>query len=164
MKTKTVCLFLLLSFLKLNAQVLHRQMLSVQGTSVVMPSGMVITQTVGQTSVIGGVTGRFIGGQGFQQSVLKAKASSTIGVPALTNLSVFPNPFSTSLSVVVPLSLEGTVLPVQIIDMSGRLLYANSHLVHNQTITLELGTLPRTMYLLSIHNKTINYSTKIIKQ
>lgn len=161
---RTVYLFLFISFSKLNAQVLHHQMLSAQGATVVLSSGMVITQTVGQTSVIGGLTGRFIGGQGFQQSVLKAKASSTIGVSALTNLSVFPNPFSTSLSVVVPLSLDGTVLPVQIFDMRGRLLYTNSHLVHNQEITLELGTLPSAMYLLSIHTKTINYSTKIIKQ
>ena len=156
-----ICLFL---FQKIDAQVLHHQMLSAQGASVVLSSGMVITQTVGQSSVIGVYSGQFIGGQGFQQSTLKSKISSSVNVPVLTNLSVYPNPFSTSVSVVVPVVFEGVFLPVNLFDMRGRLLYAGTHQVHNQAITLELGNLPNAIYLLSIHTQTIKYNTKIIKQ
>jgi hypothetical protein len=160
---KTMYFFILLSFLRLDAQVLHHQMLSVQGASVVLSSGMVITQTVGQSSIIGGLLGGYAGGQGFQQQ-FSAKASSSINVPAITNLNVYPNPFYTSLTVVVPASLDGAVLPVNLFDLRGRLLYTRNHLVENQAITLELSTLPNAIYLLTIHTKTINYSTKIIKQ
>ncbi|WP_310594084.1 T9SS type A sorting domain-containing protein [Flavobacterium sp.] len=152
------------SILKIDAQALHHQMLSAQGASVVMPSGMVITQTIGQSTVIGVLTGGYIGGQGFQQQALVAKTSNSISNPVTTNLSVFPNPFSTSITVVVPTSFKDSILPVQLFDMQGRLIYAGNCQVQSHVITLELGTLPNAMYLLSIHTKTINYSTKIIKQ
>ena len=84
-------LFLFFGF-SIYGQQLHHQMLSSQGSSNLLSTGIRINQTIGQQSVIGNYAfSKSVVGQGFQQSSI-AKSGASFVPDAITTLT-YPNPF-----------------------------------------------------------------------
>ena len=65
-------------------QDLHHQMLSSQGKSTILRNGMLVSQTIGQQSVIGNHTNEVTVGQGFQQSHWAKYVKSNTSVKSAT--------------------------------------------------------------------------------
>jgi hypothetical protein len=82
---------LLLFSFNFFAQDLHHQMISSQGTSKTISSGLIVKQTIGQQTVSGNIKGDIIVQQGFQQSYWEDRIiesnSSQIIVSAYPNLN-----------------------------------------------------------------------------
>ena len=93
----TLILTLTLSLFFWNASAqLHHQMLSSQGSTSVTSSGVIVTQTIGQQSVIGNYDNQYFKiGQGFQQAK-QANWSRIILEQTIPEfeVSIYPNPFN----------------------------------------------------------------------
>ena len=71
MYKKLLTALLILNFVNASAQ-LHHQMLSSQGNTSISQKGVVVTQTIGQQSVVGNYSSLgFTFGQGYQQWMIR---------------------------------------------------------------------------------------------
>ena len=87
---KAFYILLLLATTTVSAQ-LHHQMLSSQGSTSKTNSGVMVTQTIGQQSVVGNYSNRgFDIGQGFQQSNWARIIIQ--GTSPEFEVSIYPNP------------------------------------------------------------------------
>lgn len=88
---KPILTFVLI-FLAFNGfcQSIHHQMISSQGESSVVSSGLIVKQTIGQLSITGSFSGSLVVQQGFQQSYWDNHLNSSN--PILVSIS--PNPFT----------------------------------------------------------------------
>lgn len=159
---KKLLLFIfILSMTDIEAQVLHHQMLSSQGTSVQLENGMRITQTIGQLSINGNLFNNYLRGtQGFQQAIINAFNSVGSDIKKLT---AYPNPFLNSITIMFPISEKESNVSVVLYDLQGRLVYEQPHSITNQTIKINFETLPSSTYILFVFNDKIKYSLPIIK-
>lgn len=147
----------------LDAQILHHQMLSSQGATVHLDNGFIITQTVGQIGVLGAFSDNsFKGIQGFQQ-LSKVKYELVLDLKLNPNIRVYPNPFYSTFNVIVPDIKIGDSVLVNVFDLEGRILYSKEEVVLDETIRIDLGSLPVSNYLLNILYKNQKFNTKIIK-
>ncbi len=153
--------FLILICFAGHSQEIARQTLSNQGTTKVLETGQVISQTVGQSSVIGSFYDSK-GVQGFQQPIYSKRSE----LPAsLTNkLVVYPNPFVEILKVNVPDVINNTPFQIQVIDVSGRIVYLQNQLLDKSTLSMNLKDLPSANYILLISARGLKFSANIIKQ
>ena len=148
-------------FLRINAQKIARQVLSSQGASIQLETGQVITQTIGQNGIIGSFNGNK-GIQGFQQPL-------TSKLPVLTEelkskLVVYPNPFTDIVKINVPDVADQTNFLIQIFDSSGgRLLYSQNIVLENVTLSVDLGQLFPSAYILKGSSDKIKFSSIIFK-
>ncbi|WP_417940858.1 T9SS type A sorting domain-containing protein [Flavobacterium sp. RS13.1] len=153
-------LFLLLS-VPFYGQVLHHQMLSSQGTTKKIADGYIISQTIGQQSVIGNSNKDPVVTQGFQQSLW----SSYIATNQKTEITVltYPNPFSDLINFEFsqPTNEETSIY---IFDVSGRLIHKQKEMLKNSVLTIQLSKLPQSEYLVKIQSISMTYYTKIIKK
>jgi hypothetical protein len=81
-------------------------------------------------------------------------------------LSIKPNPFRTSITITVPLSLNGTALEINIVDMNGRVVYKRIKAAVDGQLTLnELDRLEEAPYFIKISNRDngIIVTRKLIK-
>lgn len=161
---KIIYLLSCIAFISSKAQVIHHQMISAQGTSAKLEDGMVITQTVGQSSVIGSFNNSYIkGSQGFQQ-VIMTKVFDNTNLLTPTIIKVYPIPFKSYININFSSVLEDEEITATIHDLLGKLVYSKVHRIQNQNIELLLETFPNATYLLTIYNSRLKYSAKIIKQ
>lgn len=156
---KTVLLFFI--GLSVYGQQLHHQMVSSQGASNTLSSGVKVNQTVGQQSVIGNYNvSTTVVSQGFQKNLL---AKSDVFVLAdKINTIVYPNPFVDHIQFQFSKSLNGLV-SITIFDLLGRLVYKEQKEVINNTINLDNLQFPENEYLVKLSGTNFNYSTQIIK-
>ena len=159
-------LFIIYIFLfftpQIYAQELHHQMLSAQGTSTELQSGFYVSQTIGQQGNVGNsTTNDFSIIQGFQQSAW-AKLIQSSTLPKLRTISVYPNAFTEIVNIEFSAGLQGEV-QVLVFNLSGQLVANRKTSITNNLVTLELGFLPRGMYLVRLTGSNLNYYTKIIK-
>lgn len=159
---KYILLFMIINCTSFNAQVLHHQMLSSQGTTSRLESGMVITQTVGQVGALGSFNDYYRGIQGFQQLAI-VRYAIIVDNELHLKIQVFPNPFNTTFNVIIPNSNTGDTVLVSIFDLMGRLVYNKLGVVQNEEITVDVGHLPVANYQLYILYKDKKYNAKIIK-
>jgi hypothetical protein len=94
----TILLFLLVSTINTVSAQLHHQMISSQGSTSKTASGVIATQTIGQTSVTGTYDNlSFKIGQGYQQAfwgrIINEQNSPDFEV------SVYPNPFESDFAI-----------------------------------------------------------------
>ena len=156
---KTVLLFFI--GLSVYGQQLHHQMVSSQGTSNTLSSGVKVNQTVGQQSVIGNYNfSTAVVSQGFQKNLL-AK-SDVLVLADKINTIVYPNPFVDHIQFQFSKSLNGLV-SITIFDLLGRLVYKEQKEVINNTINLDNLQFPENEYLVKLSGTNFNYSTQIIK-
>lgn len=142
---------------------LHHQMISSQGSTVSTTSGTVVTQTIGQQSVIGNKTifsNSFIVGQGYQQAVWKALVQSSDNTFAI---GIYPNPFEDNIHLSVQGNLTGNC-HFQIFDILGRLVRDFTIVEKAINQPIDLSDLESATYLVKVSNKNKNYFTKLIRQ
>jgi len=158
---KYLLMFFSISF---YGQVLHHQMISSQGQTVIMPDGIVIKQTIGQQSLIGNSSNKYVVMQGFQQSLwAKYIASSKIdeieGIKTIT----YPNPFIERVNFQFSKPITD-VITFYVFDILGRLIIQQKKESNNTILTIDLSFLPNAEYLVRLQTPNLNYYTKIIKQ
>jgi hypothetical protein len=158
---KYLLMFFSISF---YGQVLHHQMLSSQGASHELSSGVIINQTIGQQSLIGNSSTDFVVMQGFQQSLWGKYIASTrteglFGIKTTT----YPNPFTETVNFQFSESVTDAVT-ISVFDIVGRLVYQQDKTPLNNILTINLAMLPSTKYLVRLKTLKLNYYTQIIKK
>lgn len=157
-------LFLLFS-ITFQGQVLHHQMLSSQGTSTKTANGLIISQTVGQQSLTGTSGNKeYVVMQGFQQSLWgKYIASNHIDAIEGVKTTTYPNPFIETVNFQFSKPVDD-VISISVFDIMGRTVYEQKKKATNDVLSIDLGLLPTSEYLIRLSTTTFNYYTKIIKQ
>lgn len=141
-----------------HAQAVFQTFSSVGG-SVVTTSGLRVSQSVGQASVIGTVTQAR---HSVKQGLLNP-FSAEIKTPAevvATSLEVFPNPFNEALH--FKASASGQFL-ISIFDASGRVVYKQETQLEPFIYTLPLSHLPSGSYLIQLQSQELSLFFKRIK-
>ncbi len=153
---------LLLMFTSVNAQNLHRQMLSAQGNSVLLNNGIFISQTVGQQSVIGNTTKNgYTTGQGYQQIVWGKYINSNITSNITT--TTYPNPFIQSVNFQFSKPIKETI-SIALFDVLGRLIYQQEKKAIDNLLTIDLESIPSSNYLVKLSATNYTYYTQILKK
>ena len=139
---------------------LHHQMISSQGSTSKTASGVIATQTIGQTSVTGTYDNlSFKIGQGYQQAfwgrIINEQNSPDFEV------SVYPNPFENDFN--IRYNGEG-LMSVSIYDVAGKLIYNKDHLFTTPQKTISVDGISSGVYLVRLQTNKLNYFTKLIKQ
>lgn len=154
-------LILLLAF-NINAQKLHRQMLSVQGGSSKTTAGTIVKQSVGQQSVIGNSQkNKVTVSQGFQKSNSKVAGETKI-IKNQMITTVFPNPMIDKLNFKFSSPITGKV-KVLIFDLLGRTVFQEEKFASENTLTIDNIYLPSGNYIVKLNATNYEYSTKILK-
>ncbi|KQB41913.1 hypothetical protein RCH33_1250 [Flavobacterium daejeonense] len=151
---------LLLFSIPFYGQFLHHQMLSSQGKTTEIANKVIVSQTIGQQSIVGNSTNGVVVMQGFQQSLW----NSYIAQNDKTTITAqtYPNPFSDIVNFQFSEALSGELL-IYVFDVSGRLVFKNSQNIEASVFSIDLSKLTRSEYLVQLKNKRITYYTKIIK-
>lgn len=154
--------FLLIFFtVTFYGQTLHHQMLSSQGVSKKMPNGMVVTQTIGQQSLIGTSSNQYVVMQGFQQSFWGKYIASNLSNDIKT--TTYPNPFIETVRFEFSKPIVG-LINVNVFDLGGHLIFEQKIKPDNTILTIRLPSLPTAEYLVRLNADNFSYYTKIIKQ
>ena len=154
---------LLLFFIgfSLYGQQVHHQMLSSQGSSNVLPSGTLVSQTIGQQSVIGNYkVSNSIIGQGFQQSLITKSVTTSLSNGITT--TTYPNPFVDQIHFQFSKPING-LITISIYDVLGRLVYKDQKEANQSILTLDDLHFSQNEYLVKLSAPNYNYSTQIIQ-
>lgn len=158
--------YLLLIFLPqiFLAQELHHQMISSQGNTHQLSSGMIVRATVGQSVTGNSVQKDYVVQQGFQQSYwARYLSQSEQNVKNTITVTTFPNPFVDFINFRFSAAVSSEV-DVSIFDVAGRrVVFRKAKLINNQ-ISIDLIRLPRAEYLARLSSGRFEYYVKIIKQ
>jgi len=157
-------LFLLFS-ITFQGQILHHQMISSQGASIKVVDGLMISQTIGQQSITGSSSNKdYVVIQGFQQS-LWAKYIATNKTDSLEQIIIitYPNPFIETVNFQFSKSITDFV-SISVFDILGRLVYEHKVKAENSILSIDLGRLRSSEYIVRLNTINFNYYTKIIKQ
>ena len=144
------------------SQELVREMISSQGTSVLLESGYFVSQTIGQQSNIGISYGENKIIQGFQQPYWNNLISNSEVIDSI-EINHYPNPVITNLNFNLTNYNDGET-NVMVFDFSGRLLMERSLSIKSGTAQLNLSSIPSGSYLVYLRNNKLKYFTKIIKK
>ena len=143
------------------SQDLHHQMLSSQGKSTVLSNGMMVSQTIGQQSVIGNHTNGVTVGQGFQQSHWAKYVSSNVTNQITT--TTYPNPFVTTVNFQFSQPISETI-EISLFDVRGRLLFQDKKRDTDSVLTVELPQLASSNYLIRLTATNYTYYSQILKK
>jgi hypothetical protein len=156
-----VKLIFLLSNCVLYGQLLHHQMISVQGKSTKLNSELIVSQTIGQQSVIGTSSNHTIVQQGFQQSFWPTLIAAS---PLANSMQVvaYPNPFVSAINFQFSNFVDEKIT-VLIFDIQGRLLLNKEKKIANGLLTIDLSTLPNAEYLVRLSTSNTIHHCRIIK-
>ena len=143
------------------SQDLHHQMLSSQGKSKVLSNGMMVSQTIGQQSVIGNHTNGVTVGQGFQQSHWAKYVSSNVANQITT--TAYPNPFVTTVNFQFSQPISETI-EIALFDVRGRLLFQDKKRATDSVLTVELPQLASSNYLIRLTATNYTYYSQILKK
>ena len=156
---KTFYILLLFASTTVSAQ-LHHQMLSSQGSTSKTNSGVMVTQTIGQQSVVGNYSNRgFDIGQGFQQSNWARIIIE--GTSPEFEVSIYPNPFSGIVKIQHNYERD---ININIYSPAGRLVYKNLLTATNPNQSVNLEALSSGVYLVHLYCDQLTYFTKLIKE
>ena len=143
------------------SQDLHHQMLSSQGKSKVLSNGMMVSQTIGQQSVIGNHTNGVTVGQGFQQSHWAKYENSNVANQITT--TAYPNPFVTTVNFQFSQPISETI-EIALFDVRGRLLFQDKKRATDSVLTVELPQLASSNYLIRLTATNYTYYSQILKK
>lgn len=140
----------------------HHQALSSQGLGVKLSNGMYVSQTIGQQHVIGNYEKKgHTYGQGYQQGYRKKPVKRNV-FPTITTLN-YPNPFTDKIHFQFSKSIED-IITVRISDVQGKIVFQQEKKAYNNILTIELGYLPTSNYIVQLSAFNFIYSAKILKQ
>lgn len=139
---------------------LHHQMLSSQGSTSKTDNGIIVTQTVGQQSVIGNYDNEYLKiGQGFQQAnwtrIIIEQTSPEL------EITIYPNPFDGIINIKHNSEQD---FSMNIFDPSGKLVYKKQINVTGPNQRINLEQLPSGVYLIYLQSNNLKYFTKLIKK
>jgi hypothetical protein len=159
---KVALLFILTGWFTVlsQAQVIHHQMTSSQGSIVQVSNKLKVQQTIGQQSVTGNYLGStFSVGQGFQQGkISKSKGPSALNIQIMT----FPNPFTSKINFQFSASIDG-LIKVSIYDITGRVVMNSEKELLNNVLSVDNLNFPDGQYIVKLSAKNFNYTTNLIK-
>ena len=161
-KYQSKILFFLLIFpFLLVSQELHHEIISSQGKSVELDSGIYVTQTIGQHSIASYSIDNLTVQQGYQQSFW----SSLINTNEEFSLDInfYPNPTIDIVNFNFS-NLESSELNVLVFDYAGRVLITTKINIEDYKTKVDLSSLPSGSYLIYLNTNKFNYHTKIIKK
>jgi hypothetical protein len=158
----TLLLFLLLAF-NVFGQPLHHQMLSAQGTSVALPNGAYVSQTIGQQSVTGNYTQKgYTYGQGYQQRLWGNYIKSN-PINATITTTTYPNPFVETIHFQFSQPIK-EVITITVFDIRGRLVFQQEKRANERLLTVDLPQLASENYLVRLAAPNYTYYTQILKK
>ena len=136
------------------------QMLSSMGSTSETYSGTIVTQTIGQTSSIGFYTNSTSTvKQGYQTPFFKTLKSYSNN--KIEFVSIFPNPFTSYISINYKIDER---LNFKLFDVNGKLIYNDDLIFNSNRKEINLSTLSRGFYFVTIKSKNSTFNTKLIKQ
>ena len=140
---------------------LHHQMISSQGTTTINDQGVVVTQTIGQQSVVGNsqVSGLAFG-QGFQQSIWTRLINSN---DQNFMAEYYPNPFFDQVTFRFT-NMSDEIITIDIFDVAGKQVFSKRKNVVEDKLILQLGNLSGGSYLVRLYNEKKIFYTKLIKK
>ena len=139
---------------------LHHQMLSSQGGLNTTQNGIIVSQTIGQTSVTGNYSNRNLKlGQGFQQPPMGRLLIK--GLNSAISSTIYPNPFENQIT--ISYSLQELV-SITVFDMSGKLIYKNKLSFEVGDRTIDVSNLKSGVYLVQLQSKSNTSYSKIVKR
>lgn len=151
---------LILFTVTFQGQILHHQMISAQGTSKKVANDIVISQSIGQSSIAGTSSLNFVIQQGFQQSMWTKYIA--LNQAEAIKIITYPNPFIQT----VNFKFSKTIIDdvnVSVFDISGRLLFSQTKKVDNMLLSVLLPVLSRGEYLVQLNTSAFLLYTKILK-
>ncbi|WP_157687550.1 T9SS type A sorting domain-containing protein [Pedobacter psychrophilus] len=156
-------IFILVIFLSTQvcAQTVKRQTFASQGISKTLNSGVFVSQSVGQSSIIGlmlkpNITVQ----QGYQQS--RFSIPTNVITYHAVQVTTFPNPFINVINLKFSKAVTESVT-IMVADLYGKLLFQKTFLNPELGLNFQLDNLAPQSYILSLNGATFNYSTKIVK-
>ena len=158
-----IILLVFFVFVTSNAQELYKQTILSQGATSNLESGLIISQSIGQESVIGNFSNdnvKII--QGFQQPFWTRLISNSSAVIPI-EITHFPNPITDNLNLSF-YNYDMGELVLSIYDYSGRILMKRNISVESGKSIVDLTILPSGSFLMGLQNDKINYYIKIIKK
>jgi hypothetical protein len=135
-------------------------MISSQGSTSITAGGVVITQTIGQQSVIGNNENQSLKiGQGYQQTnwskIILEQTNPEFEV------SIYPNPFNDIINVQHNSEEDITI---NIFNPAGMRVFTSVINVTGSIQTVNLEQLPSGVYLIHLLSTKLTYFTKLIKK
>lgn len=158
-----IIFFVFFVFASTNAQELYKQTILSQGATSNLESGLIISQSIGQESVIGNFSNdnmKII--QGFQQPFWTRLISNSSSIIPI-EITHFPNPITDNLNLSF-YNYDMGELVLSIYDYSGRILMKRNISVESGKSIVDLTILPSGSFLMGLQNDKINYYIKIIKK
>ena len=143
------------------SQEIQREVISSQGESVELDSGVYVTQTIGQHSVASYSIDNLTVQQGYQQSFWNSLINSNEEFNV--DINFYPNPTIDYVNFNFS-NLESSDLNVLVFDYAGRVLITTKIDIENYKTKLDLSNLPSGSYLIYLNTNKFNYHTKIIKK
>ena len=143
------------------SQEIQREVISSQGESVELDSGIYVTQTIGQHSVASYSIDNLTIQQGYQQSFWNSLINSNEEFNV--DINFYPNPTIDYVNFNFS-NLESSDLNVLVFDYAGRVLITTKIDIENYKTKLDLSSLPSGSYLIYLNTNKFNYHTKIIKK
>ena len=162
MKKIKIKLFITIIFpLTIVSQEIQREVISSQGESVELDSGVYVTQTIGQHYVASYSIDNLTVQQGYQQSFWNSLINSNEEFNV--DINFYPNPTIDYVNFNFS-NLESSDLNVLVFDYAGRVLITTKIDIENYKTKLDLSSLPSGSYLIYLNTNKFNYHTKIIKK
>ena len=162
MKKIKIKLFITIIFpLTIVSQEIQREVISSQGESVELDSGVYVTQTIGQHSGASFSIDNLTVQQGYQQSFWNSLIDSNEEFNV--DITFYPNPTIDYVNFNFS-NLESSDLNVLVFDYAGRVLITTKIDIENYKTKLDLSSLPSGSYLIYLNTNKFNYHTKIIKK
>ena len=162
MKKIKIKLFITIIFpLTIVSQEIQREVISSQGESVELDSGIYVTQTIGQHSIASYSIDNLTVQQGYQQSFWNSLISNNEEFNV--DITFYPNPTIDYVNFNFS-NLESSDLNVLVFDYAGRVLITTKIDIENYKTKLDLSSLPSGSYLIYLNTNKFNYHTKIIKK
>ena len=159
-QSKILFFVLIFPFL-LVSQELHHEIISSQGKSVELDSGIYVSQTIGQHSIASYSIDNLTVQQGYQQSFWSSLINTNEEFS--TEINFYPNPTIDIVNFNFS-NLESSELNVLVFDYAGRVLITTKINIEDYKTKLDLSGLPSGSYLIYLNTNKFNYHTKIIKK
>lgn len=142
----------------------ERQVFASAGTTAsVGNSKLTFSYTIGEAVASTASSGNTYYTQGFQQpqnGFIKAKDR-----PFDMDYTIYPNPAADQVNIDIRALGSTDAIVLKMYAMDGRLVqYGTTTIVGNSTITLDVSSLPRAVYVLSLYNRTAKaFATELIR-
>jgi len=159
-QSKILFFVLIFPFL-LVSQELHHEIISSQGKSVELDSGIYVSQTIGQHSIASYSIDNLTIQQGYQQSFWSSLINTNEEFS--TEINFYPNPTIDIVNFNFS-NLESSELNVLVFDYAGRVLITTKINIEDYKTKLDLSSLSSGSYLIYLNTNKFNYHTKIIKK